>query len=129
MFTQQHSIYTEFNNSRNEGTTLEIRTVVASGVWDGCVLTGDGLGGTLWSDGNALYIGLGEVTWVGHSLNLATHILKQERERGASVFERNIDLLPPTHAPTGDQTHSPGVCPDQGSNPQPFGVQDDAPTH
>ena len=36
---------------------------------------------------------------------------ERERERAASLWERNTDQLPP----------------DQGSNPQPFGVQEDAP--
>ena len=33
----------------------------------------------------------------------------------------------PIHAPTRDQTHNLGMCPDQELNPPPFGVQDDAP--
>ena len=45
------------------------------------------------------------------------------------MWERNIDWLLPTHATTGDWTHNLGMCPDQESNPQHFGVQDDAPTN
>ena len=41
--------------------------------------------------------------------------------------ERNIDRLPLAHAPTGDQTHNPGLCPDWKLNWQPFALQDDAP--
>ena len=33
----------------------------------------------------------------------------------------------PMH-PNWDQTCNPGMCPDQGPNPPPFGVQDDSPT-
>ena len=56
-----------------------------------------------------------------------------EREEGRER-ERNIDVretvigLPPVHAPTRNQTHNLGMCPDWESNPQPFGVWDDAPT-
>ena len=41
--------------------------------------------------------------------------------------ERNIDRLPPAQAPTADQTHNPGMCPDWESNPQPFSAWDNAP--
>ena len=40
-----------------------------------------------------------------------------------------MDQLPPVHGPTGDLTRNLGVCPDQESDPQPFGVRDDTPTH
>ena len=50
---------------------------------------------------------------------------KGEREREPSMWERNIDRPPPIHAPTRDQTHNLGMYPDQESNLQPFGVQDD----
>ena len=41
----------------------------------------------------------------------------------------NISQLPvqEAHAPSGDQTHNPGVCPDWKSVLRPFGVQDRAP--
>ena len=48
---------------------------------------------------------------------------KEERE------ERNIDQLPLTCALTTDRTCNPGMCPDRESNPQPFGLWDDAPTN
>ena len=43
---------------------------------------------------------------------------RRERERGreTSVCERNIDWLPLACALTRDQTHNPGMCPDQESN-------------
>ena len=40
-------------------------------------------------------------------------------EKKTSIWERNVDQLPPVHAPTGDGTHSPGMCSDQQLNPQP----------
>ena len=46
---------------------------------------------------------------------------EKERER-----ERDIDQLLPIGSLTGDQTHNLGMYPDQGSNLQPFCVQDDA---
>ena len=46
-----------------------------------------------------------------------------ERER--SMWEGNIDWLPPGH--TLDWTLNIGMCPDSESNLQPFGVWDDAP--
>ena len=52
-----------------------------------------------------------------------------ERERETSIWERNIHLLPPIHSLTKDWTRNLGMCPDQESNPQPFGVQDDASTN
>ena len=56
---------------------------------------------------------------------------ERERERGREmdVKERNIDCLPSVRAPTGDRTHNLGMCPDWGSNPQTFGVQDNTPTN
>ena len=41
-----------------------------------------------------------------------------ERKTETSLWERNIDQLPPVCTPTGDQTHNLGMCPDQGSDPQ-----------
>ena len=40
------------------------------------------------------------------------HLLILERERDTSMWERNINWLPPVHAPTMDQTHNRGMCPD-----------------
>ena len=42
--------------------------------------------------------------------------------------ERNIDQFPPISDSTGDWTHNLGVCPNQGSNLQPFSAQGDMPT-
>ena len=50
-------------------------------------------------------------------------------EWGQRERERNISRLPPVRAPTRDQTHNLGMCPDRVSNLQPFGVRDDAPTN
>lgn len=44
----------------------------------------------------------------------------REKEREASVFERNIDLLPPEHSPIGDATWNLDMCPDPASNLQPL---------
>ena len=52
-----------------------------------------------------------------------------ERERETSMWERNIDQLPPGGTPTRDQTLNPGMCPDQGSDLQSLGVWEDAPTN
>ena len=46
-------------------------------------------------------------------------------KRNISWFEKH----PPICALTWDQTHNLGMCPDQGSNLQPFGVRDDAPAN
>ena len=59
------------------------------------------------------------------------------RERGRGWGEtgetmmsvRNMDQWPPTNALTGDRTHNLGVCPDRRSNPQPFTIQENAPTN
>ena len=49
------------------------------------------------------------------------------------MWEKNINhLLPETSiacSPTRDRTGTLSMCPDQDSNPQPFGVQDDAPAN
>ena len=50
----------------------------------------------------------------------------RQTERHTSVWKRNINPLPLICAPTGDQTYNLGMCPDRESNPQPFGVWDDA---
>ena len=55
------------------------------------------------------------------------YFIVRERERNTDV--RNINQLPPVHAPTGNQTCNLGLCPDQRWNPQPFGVQDHTPTN
>ena len=49
--------------------------------------------------------------------------------RKREIDLRNIDRLPPIHAPTGDQTCNLGMCPDQGSSLQHFGAWDYAPTN
>ena len=52
------------------------------------------------------------------------------REKGKGGGEReNINQLPPVCTLTGDRTHNLGMCLDWGSNLQPFGVRDDAPTN
>ena len=50
------------------------------------------------------------------------------RERETSKWEGNMEQLLPVHTPIRDWTRYLGTCPDQESNQQPFGVQDDAPT-
>ena len=40
-------------------------------------------------------------------------------------YERNMDRLPLVHAPSGDQTCNPGMCPDQEWNWQPYALWDD----
>ena len=50
------------------------------------------------------------------------------RERETSMGERNQWVASQTGL-TGDGTCNPGVGPDRGSNPQPFAVQDNAPTN
>ena len=40
----------------------------------------------------------------------------REQERRKEK-EGNIDQLPPVRAPTGDQSHNLGMCPDWESNP------------
>ena len=53
---------------------------------------------------------------------------KGERHTETSMWERNIDWLPPIHVPTGDWTGDQkcnlGICPEQESNPKPFGIWD-----
>ena len=53
----------------------------------------------------------------------------RERERERHIHVRNIDRLPPVHAPNGDGTCNLGMYPDQGLNPQPFGVRNDTSTN
>ena len=69
--------------------------------------------------------------------NASQHIFKKSlredmfidlRERETSVWETDIDQVPPWHAPTGDQTHNLAVCPNPELNLYPFGVWDDAPS-
>ena len=52
----------------------------------------------------------------------------RERER-ETERERDINYLPPIHSVTGGGTHCVGMRPDQRLNPQPLGVQDNAPTN
>ena len=54
---------------------------------------------------------------------------KHQYETETSMWERNTDWLPPVSASAGDWTRNLGICLDQGSNPQPFGAQDDTPTN
>ena len=52
-----------------------------------------------------------------------------ERERETSIWERNINQLPPIHSDQ-EPTHNPAMCPDQGSiSLQPFGTWNNAPTN
>ena len=50
----------------------------------------------------------------------------RERERDTSMWVRNIAWLPPICSPAGDRTCNLGMCPDQESTLQHFGVWDDA---
>ena len=51
-------------------------------------------------------------------LRICLSILEKEgRENETSVWERNIDWLPPKGAPTRNQTHNLGMCHEWGSNP------------
>ena len=66
-------------------------------------------------------------------LNLYSRIWEEgererEKEREISTWERNSYWLPSVRAPNRDGAHNLGMCLDQESNPQHFGVQDDAPT-
>ena len=54
---------------------------------------------------------------------------KGKKEREGNVDVRNSDCLSPVHSPIGGQIHNLGMCPDQRSNPQHFGIQDDAPSN
>ena len=55
--------------------------------------------------------------------------LKEEGERDQNIdVRRNINRLSPVRSLTGDRTSNLQMCPDWGLNPQPFGVQDNAPT-
>ena len=44
-------------------------------------------------------------------------------------LERDMDSLPPIHAPGGCQSCNLAMFPDQESNPQHIGLQDNAPTN
>ena len=68
---------------------------------------------------------------VWHFLNFFFSFLnwfQRERKGGrkTSMWNRNIDLLPLAHTLTEGWTHNPGMWPEQESNPQPFGSQDNA---
>ena len=41
----------------------------------------------------------------------------REKERQRNTNVRNINQLPPTRTPTGEQTYNPGMCPDPGVKP------------
>ena len=61
--------------------------------------------------------------------HLRTCLLILKRGREILIWERNIGWLPFVGSLTGDWTCSPGMCPDQESNPGPFSLLDDnAPT-
>ena len=51
----------------------------------------------------------------------------RERESNTDVREKSPSV-PPIHAPTRCRTCNSGTCPDQDSNFQPLGTQDNAPT-
>ena len=61
-------------------------------------------------------------------INFLGRVEKGKRKRGRETLTcgRNIDQLPLTCAPTRDQTHNPGTCPDGESNWRPFTLWDDA---
>ena len=50
-----------------------------------------------------------------------------EREREKYLYDKH--RLLPICTPTRNQTHNLGMCPDQESNPQSFGVWDHSPTN
>ena len=52
-----------------------------------------------------------------------------EKEIETSLLERNMDWLPPVCTQTGGGTYNPGMCPDQESNSQSFGIWENAPTN
>ena len=54
--------------------------------------------------------------------------VERERERNINVREKHDQLLP-ISTPTGDRTCNLSKCPNQELNPQPLGVQDNAPTN
>ena len=60
--------------------------------------------------------------------HLRTCSLSSERGKGREK-ERNINRLPLARTPFKDQTRNPGMFPDQASNRQTFGLQDNAPTN
>lgn len=49
-----------------------------------------------------------------------------ERDRDGNI---NVRQFPPTCTQSGGRTCKLGTCPDPGSNPQSFAVQEDAPAH
>ena len=53
---------------------------------------------------------------------------ERERERERERWEKHWLVASHTH-PNQGSTLSIGMCPDQGLNLQPFGVQDDTPTN
>ena len=60
-------------------------------------------------------------------LILETVAMEGGREKRTEE-KRNISWLPSVCSPTRDQTHNPGMCPDQESNGQHLSVGDFAPT-
>ena len=51
---------------------------------------------------------------------------RREKERERNTDVRNIDRLFFIHAPGGERTRHPGMCPNWGSNQQPFALQNNA---
>ena len=47
----------------------------------------------------------------------------------SSMWERNINQVPPVRALSRDQIRYPGLCPDRESNERSLGAQDDAPAN
>ena len=62
------------------------------------------------------------------NLHLRICSLILERDKEKYRCEKDIGWLPPIWALAGDWTCNPGLWHNQKSNPQPFGVQDAAPT-
>ena len=68
-----------------------------------------------------------ETSWAFLNRHLRIFLLILDREEGGErEEERERDRLHPVYTLTGDQTRNLGMCPDQESNPQPFGAWDDA---
>ena len=66
-----------------------------------------------------------DLSFFNPDLRICSLIPEREewKEREKNQCERNIDWLPPTHAPSGDWTCNPRMCPDQKLNSQPYGAR------
>ena len=53
----------------------------------------------------------------------------REGQREISMWEKNINHLPPIRAPRGDCTRNLNMCPDPELNLQTFSVREDAPNN